>query len=127
MKRLVKDEAKCIGCGKCEEVCSKAFFKEANPEKSCIRIGKKDDGTNSITICTQCGECSKVCNIQIIQADKNGVYRMNKKDCVGCLMCVGYCPEGAMMQHDDLLEPFKCIACGLCVKSCPTGAIELQD
>lgn len=126
MKRLIKDESKCIACGKCEEICSEAFFKEVNKEKSCIKISKHEDGTNKIIICTQCGDCSRVCNIAIIAADKNGVYRMNKKDCVGCLMCVGFCKEEAMMQNDDMIEPFKCVACGLCVKGCPTGAIQMQ-
>ena len=42
-------------------------------------------------------------------------------------MCVGFCPEDAMMMHDDYIEPFKCIACGLCAKKCPTGAIVVED
>ena len=59
--------------------------------------------------------------------DARGVYRLNKKECAGCLMCVGFCPENVMVQCDDYLEPSKCTACGLCVKACPTGAIRLVE
>ena len=52
---------------------------------------------------------------------------LNKKECAGCLMCVGFCPEQVMVQTADRLEPSKCTACGLCVKVCPTGALSLVD
>jgi len=125
MTVLVKNEALCIGCGACEEACSKAFFKVVDKEKSCIRVFPEGEGFKLIT-CTQCGVCAGECQVQALNADAKGIIRMNKKDCVGCLICVGYCPEEAMMQHDDLLEPFKCIACGLCTKACPTNAITIQ-
>ena len=127
MKRLVKDESKCIGCGKCEEVCSKAFFKEADASLSCVKVQEIENNAHKLTICTQCGECAKVCPIEALTIDSKGIVRINKKDCVGCLMCVGFCPENAMMQHDDYTEPFKCIACGLCAKNCPTGALKIVE
>lgn len=127
MKRLVKEEALCIGCRQCEEACSRAFYKSADQEKSCIRITEKEDGTYGITVCTQCGKCAEVCNTAVITADAKGIYRLNKKECAGCLMCVGFCPENIMVQCDDYLEPSKCIACGICVKVCPTGAIKLVE
>lgn len=127
MKRLVKDDSLCIGCRQCEETCSKAFYKVADASKSCIRITDKEDGTYKITVCTQCGKCAEVCNTGMITAGPNGVYRLNKKECVGCLMCVGFCPEQIMVQSDDCLEPSKCTACGLCAKNCPTRAIKIVE
>ena len=105
MKRLEKDEALCTGCRQCEEACSKAFYKTADRTKSCIRITDREDGTHKISVCT----------------------RLDKKECAGCLMCVGFCPEDVMVQSDDCLEPSKCTACGICVKACPTGAIRLVE
>lgn len=42
-------------------------------------------------------------------------------------MCVGFCPEEAMRQHDEHIESFKCISCGLCVHVCPTGAVLIEE
>jgi NAD-dependent dihydropyrimidine dehydrogenase PreA subunit len=53
------------------------------------------------------------------------VVRIDKKLCVGCLGCVGYCSELVMFYDDDLTEPFKCIACNICVKACPENALEV--
>ena len=127
MKRLEKDEALCTGCRQCEEECSKAFYKTADRTKSCIRITDREDGTHKISVCTQCGICAEVCNTGVIGKDAKGVYRLDKKECAGCLMCVGFCPEDVMVQSDDCLEPSKCTACGICVKACPTGAIRLVE
>lgn len=127
MKVLKKIEEKCIGCHLCEEACSKAYFKESNKEKSAIRIAENSNSHNNITACTQCGECIEICPVKAIYRDAKGIVRINKEICVGCFMCVGFCPEGSMFMHDDYIEPFKCISCGLCVKECPTGAIYIED
>lgn len=126
MKVLKKKPELCIGCHACESTCSNTWFKEDNAEKSCIRINE-NNGENTIISCSQCGECINVCPIEAITRDKNGVVRINKSICVGCFMCVGFCPELAMIMHKDYIEPFKCIACGQCAKTCPTGAIYVSD
>lgn len=125
MKYLAKDDSKCIQCGLCEEICSATYFKTNDVAKSCIHISK--DGKPDINVCNQCGECINICPVQAIKRDKLGVVRINKKDCVGCFMCVGFCPENAMRQHDEFIEPFNCIACGICVKKCPSGAIFIAE
>lgn len=125
MKYLAKDDSLCIKCHQCEEACAKAYFKTDDVEKSCIRITEDTDAV--INVCNQCGECIDICPIEILTRDRKGVVRINKKDCVGCFMCVGFCPEEAMIYHDDHIEPFKCIACGLCAKQCPTGAIFITE
>jgi len=129
MKVLVKDPSICIACHACESACSKTWFKEDDLEKSCIVIGEGTgiDGQNKIIACTQCGECIKVCPVQALTIDSNGIIRINKKTCVGCFVCVGSCPEFAMMVHKDYIEPFKCIACGQCVKVCPVNALKIEE
>ncbi len=124
-KVLVKDENLCVGCGVCETVCSSTFFKEKNREKSRVLVDKGDP--NKIKTCTQCGVCIDICPVQAISRDKNGVVKIDKDKCVGCYMCVGFCPEGILRQHDDYIEPFKCISCGLCAQKCPTGALKIEE
>ncbi|MDD2481666.1 MAG: 4Fe-4S binding protein [Lutispora sp.] len=88
---------------------------------------KEADSKPEMTTCTQCGACIDICPVEAIKRDKNGIVRINKKKCVGCFMCVGFCPEHAMFMHDDYIEPFKCISCGQCVKACPTNAIYISE
>ena len=126
MKKLIADTVKCTGCGTCEEVCSRTYFKEANREKSAIRIVK--DGENfKIEVCDQCGDCMKMCSPVALNKAGNGVVRLTKDKCVGCLICVGECLRGFMRYHDDEPVPFKCVACGLCAKQCPSGALSLAE
>jgi carbon-monoxide dehydrogenase iron sulfur subunit len=120
MKILEKKSELCTYCRACESECSRTWFKEDNPEKSCIRITQ-----DHIITCSQCGECINVCPVQAISRDSNGVVRIKKSICVGCFMCVGFCPESAMSMSHDYLEPFKCVACGQCAKKCPGEAIYL--
>lgn len=126
MKYLACDDGLCSACHECEKACSTTWFKQNNPEKSCIRV--KEDGKEiKLAACSQCGECISICPVQAIYRDKLGVVRVKKEICVGCFMCVGFCPEGSMIMHEDYIEPFKCVACGQCTKVCQTGAIHLGE
>jgi len=126
LKKLKTDAAKCNGCGNCEEVCSRTYFKEVSREKSAIRV-LKDGDKYRIEVCDQCGDCMKMCGPVSLNRSSSGVVRIAKDKCVGCLVCVGECTRGLMHYHDDEPVPFKCVACGLCAKQCPTGALVLAD
>jgi NAD-dependent dihydropyrimidine dehydrogenase PreA subunit len=57
-------------------------------------------------------------------------YIVNPDTCIGCRICVGTCPVGAISITEDnkaWIDPELCIQCGLCVASCPTGAIVTVD
>jgi len=126
MKKLIANAGKCTGCGTCEEVCSQTYFKKADKSKSSIRIMK--DGDNFIIgVCDQCGDCTRMCSSMAVLKSGNGVVRITKDKCTGCLICVAECPRGFMHCHDDEPVPFKCVACGLCAKQCPSGALTLAD
>jgi len=127
MKVLAFRSELCNGCRICEEVCSQTWFKETNAEKSTIRISKDQSDYYQAVMCNQCGECIDICSTIALKRDKRGIVRLNKKLCVGCLSCVGFCPILAMYVHADYVEPFKCVSCGKCVEACPTGALSVED
>ena len=126
MKKLIIDVAKCTGCGVCENVCSQAYFKKADKLRSAIRINT-NGGCHMIEVCDQCGDCTKMCSTMAVEKAANGVIRITKDKCTGCLICVAECLRGFMHYHDEEPVPFKCVACGLCAKQCPTGALALAQ
>ena len=126
MKKLsVKKGIECMACLSCVNACSEAFYKEANPLKSCIQIIDKN-GAAKPMVCVQCGKCEKACEHgAITQNPKTGVYMINKKLCVGCGKCVEACPFKVMVMAGD--KPSKCMACGICVKACPMDLLEIVE
>ena len=124
MRKLIADSGKCTGCGACEEVCSKTYFKAADKEKSAIRV-VEEEGRSCAKVCDQCGDCVKMCLAVALSRANNDVVKITSNKCVGCLVCVAECLRGFMHYHDDLPIPFKCVACGLCVPSCPSGALSI--
>lgn len=117
---------KCVQCGACMTACSKAYFKEDNPECSRIKV-ENVTGLARINVCNQCGGCIDVCPTQALARNASGVVQLKKDLCTACLMCVGFCPTASLFITDKQPEPIKCIACGLCAKACPTGALTLMS
>lgn len=126
MKFIQKDDTLCIQCKACEKACAEFIFKSLDTDKSSIKI---NDGTmisgDIINICNQCGKCIEICPELAIFRAKNGVVMIDEDECVGCLMCVGFCPTLSMRINKEQLKPFKCICCGECAKKCPAGAIKV--
>lgn len=127
MKKVVANPDLCIGCGACESACSQAYFKVDDRGKSAIRVSAQPDGKYRIDVCDQCGDCMTMCSPIALTRGNNDIIRLNKKKCVGCLICVAECVKDNMHYHDDERFPFKCVACGICVKQCPSGALTMIE
>ena len=127
MKRLaVKKGSECMACLECVRACSNAFYKEFDPDKSCIQIVAKGSGAKPMT-CIQCGKCAKACEFEAItQNPKTGVFMINKKKCTGCGTCIEVCPMKVMVKSDEG-HTSKCIACGICAKACPMEVLEIVE
>ena len=80
---IVKDNSKCILCGKCIAVCSK--------RQGCYAIGKSNRGFET-----------KVSTA----FDKP----LQESSCVGCGQCVLVCPTGALTQKNSLEKVLKILA-----------------
>ncbi len=128
MKKLtVKKNVECMACLECVRACSQAFYKEFNPDYSCIQIVAGKNGGAKPNVCIQCGKCMKVCEHEAItQNPKTGVFMINKKNCVGCGKCVEVCPMQVMVLKPEN-PASKCIACGICVKACPMEILEIVE
>ena len=127
MKKIIAHEELCIGCGNCERVCSRMFFKKEDKMRSAIRVSERLNGSKRVDICDQCGDCAVMCAAMAIKKTPNGVWMIDKRKCVGCLICVAECVKDCIHYNNEERYVFKCIACGQCVKECPTGALELVE
>ena len=127
MKKLVvTDKTACMACLACVRACSEAFYKEFDPDKSCIRIVEKN-GAVKTNVCVQCGKCARNCEAGAIKQNAKGVYMVDKKLCTGCGKCAEVCPMGVMVKVETSPVASKCIACGICAKACPMGILEVQE
>ena len=141
MKRVYVNEEWCLGCRLCEYNC--AF---ANSGMKNMAAALKDqtiyprihvEGDDKITFAVSCRHCSdpiciKSCIAGAI-SKQDGVVKINRSKCVGCLTCVLVCPYGALAPGKDGAMQ-KCELCTnnsfgepACVKGCPNKAIVFEE
>ena len=132
-KVLFVEPEKCTGCRLCENACSIFHEKVSNSSRARIHIVKWEEaGLYLPMVCQQCETpiCETVCPMGAIKRDsKTGALLIDKDLCVGCKLCVMFCPLGGVTIGKDR-EILKCDLCGgdpLCVKFCIPGALQYID
>ncbi len=132
-KILFVDAEKCTGCRLCENVCSLSHEKVSNPSRARIHIVKWENaGLYVPMVCQQCETpiCETVCPMGAVSRDeKTGAILIDKELCVGCKLCVMFCPLGGV-GIDKNRKILKCDLCDgdpICVKFCIPGALQFMD
>ena len=141
MKRVYVNEAWCLGCHLCEYNCAFAnsglsdmvLALKGRQIRPRIRVEEGDRITYAVS-CRHCTDpiCVKSCIAGAISKSE-GVVRIDRTRCVGCLTCVLVCPYGALAPGEDgaMQKCELCLqnACGApaCVAGCPNRAIVYEE
>ena len=132
-KILFVDQEKCTGCQLCEIACSLHHEKVSNPSLSRIHIVKwESSGLYVPMVCQQCETpiCESVCPMRAVKRDeKTGAVLIDSDLCVGCKLCVMFCPLGGV-GIGKKRKILKCDLCGgepRCVNYCIPGALQFID
>jgi len=132
-KILFVDAEKCTGCRLCEIACSLHHEKVSNPSRARINIVKwENSGLFIPMVCQQCENpiCKTVCPMGAISRDnKTGAMLIDEELCVGCKLCVMFCPLGGLGINKNR-KILKCDLCGgdpICVKFCIPNALQFID
>ena len=122
---------KCTGCSICQLACSMDLTGGYNPGRARLEIRRQKENLYHLpVVCNQCENayCMTVCPAGAIHRTSAGIVRIDPEKCVGCGLCVEYCPIGMAALDPDTRKAVKCELCGgapKCVAACPTGALEL--
>jgi carbon-monoxide dehydrogenase iron sulfur subunit len=143
MKRVYVNEKWCLGCRLCEYNCAYAnsgisSMVKALKDKAIYPRIKVDEheGITFAVSCRHCEDpiCVKSCISGALSKGKDdGMVRLDRTKCVGCLTCILVCPYGAVVQDGDGAA-LKCELCltnsygyPACVKGCPNAAIVYEE
>ena len=141
MKRVYVNEEWCLGCHLCEYNCAyansglKDMVAALKDKKIFPRI--RVEGEDKIMFAVSCRHCTdpicvKSCIAGAI-SKRDGVVRIDRGKCVGCLTCVLVCPYGALAPGEDgIMQKCElCLenSCGVpaCVTGCPNRAIVYEE
>lgn len=132
-KILFVDQEKCTGCRLCEIACSVHHERVSNTSLARIHIVKwETSGLYVPMICQQCDTpiCETVCPMCAIKRDdETGALLINDDLCVGCKLCVQFCPLAGVSIGKNR-KIIKCDLCGgdpICVKFCIPNALQYID
>ena len=134
VKQIIVDPERCIGCRRCEVICSLA---KGNGTQSCpsrIHVASIEErGSFHPLVCQQCLGTFVSGSLPDTGAHKegsDGIVKLDEERCVGCKMCVLACPYKGITYSEEMGKSIKCDHCGghpECVIQCTTGALSFQD
>jgi len=133
-KILLIDPEKCTGCRLCESACSIRQEKVCNPLRARVHVVKWETaGLYIPVVCQQCDSpiCETVCPLRAVKRDeKTGATLIDHNLCVGCRLCVQFCPFGGVEIDVKTGKIIKCDLCGgepVCVKFCDPAALQYVE
>ncbi|MFZ7128420.1 MAG: 4Fe-4S dicluster domain-containing protein [Desulfobacterales bacterium] len=122
----------CTGCSLCQLACTERYLGGYNPHRALLSVAHRSENLYHFpSVCHQCGNayCANVCPTNAIRRNETtGAWVVDPETCIGCGLCVRYCPVGMARLDPDTGKSVKCDLCGgepACVAACPTGALEL--
>ena len=130
MKRVYVNEEWCLGCHLCEYNC--AFANSGKPDMATALKGKPIYPRIHIEENDKISYAVKSCIAGALRQE-DGVIRIDREKCVGCLTCVLVCPYGALAPDGDgvMQKCELCLqnSCGepACVTGCPNRAIVYEE
>lgn len=143
MKRVYVNEKWCLGCRLCEYNCAYANSGMSSMVKALrdkviyprIKVDEREGITFAVS-CRHCEDpiCVKSCiSGALTKGRDDGMVRLDRTKCVGCLTCILVCSYGAVVQDGDGAA-LKCELCltnsfgyPACVKGCPNAAIVYEE
>lgn len=126
----------CTGCRTCEVVCSLYHFGECNPERSAIRVIRREKGGLVLAlplVCQQCEQasCLEACPTEAIRRLKVGdPILFDQEKCTACGLCSEACPGGCIsldQQSDGLISCDLCQGFPQCVSLCHSNCLTVKD
>ena len=140
MKRVYVNEEWCLGCHLCEYNCA---FANTNLSNMAVALKGKtiyprihveeNDRISYAVSCRHCEDpiCIKSCIAGAISKE-DGIVKIDKTKCVGCLTCILVCPYGSLSPDESGIMQ-KCELCTnnaqgepACVKGCPNNALVFE-
>lgn len=130
-KILLVDPERCSGCRACESVCSLRHANVCNPARARIHVVKWEmAGIYIPVVCQQCDAplCENVCPMRAFRRDaRTGAVLVDYDLCVGCKLCVAFCPLGSISLDVKTGKVVKCDLCDgepMCVRFCEPRALQ---
>ena len=133
---IAVDHEHCTGCKTCELLCSLYHYGECNPQKSAVRVIRRERGGLVFClplVCQHCepAPCIEACPTGALSREEEpGTLVLDKDECTACELCVEACPVGSISLDTDDNNIINCDLCGgepQCVPACHAHCLTLAD